>query len=69
LAVDGGVQAGLIGVGGGDGVVVGGGALGVSGVVMVMQPGNALSASDRTRTKIMAKVFRFTLFMAIYIIA
>ena len=60
---------GLIGVGGGEGVVAGGGALGASGVVMVIQPGNALSASDRTRTKTMTKVFRFILFMAIYIIS
>ena len=64
----GGVQPGLIGVVGVDGVVVGG-VSGVSGVVMVIQPGNAPSASEMTRINIINRVFRFILFMTIYILA
>jgi hypothetical protein len=45
-----------------------GGALGVCGVVMVMQPGNVPSTSERTRIREITKSFKFILFMAIYII-
>ncbi len=44
----------------------GGGVLGVSGVVIVMQPGNVPSASERTMRIEITKSFIFTLFIVIY---
>ena len=50
-------------------MVVGGGVLGVCGVVIVMQPGPAPSASERTRIREMTKSFMFIPFIANYILA
>jgi hypothetical protein len=69
LAVGGGVHSGLIAVGTGVGVLVAAGGTGVFGVVMVMQPDTGITASDRTITKTMNRVFKLSLFIFIYIIA
>ena len=63
--VVGGVQSGLIGVGGADGSA-GSGSLGASGGVIVIHPLNATAGSKTTRQKVMNKVLRFTLLIVIY---
>ena len=67
FSVEGGVQAGLIGVDGAAGAGDGVGVLG-DGVVTVTQE-LAVSTTERMRIKKMAKCFRFILFIATFIVA
>ena len=66
LAEEGGVQVGLIGVGGVVAVVTVGGVV-VAGVVMVIQPDNAPTASRMTSMREVNKSLRFIFFMAVYV--
>jgi len=67
LAADGGVQVGLIGVGGVIAVVTVDGVVVVGGVVMVMQPDNVPIASKMTSMREVNKSLRFIFSMAAYI--
>ena len=67
LAEGGGVQVGLMGMGGVVAVVTVGGVVVVEGVFMVMQPDNVLIASKMTSMREVNKSLRFIFFMAVYI--
>ena len=67
LAEEGGVQVGLMGMGGVVAVVTVGGVVVVEGVFMVMQPDNVLIASKMTSMREVNKSLRFIFFMAVYI--